>query len=156
MHIYCERNKNTDENKNISTSPLSPTAPSSQPNHPLSDSRPSGDVDENDQGDGNKKRKEIEFHYAEEPDELLSPKLGSIQYNKQNNVEESRTLDNGTGDSIENNLEQEVEPEVVEGTDQSESMKIPIRNSESKNIKSPLTPNSAIKGMSLASVLYCV
>ena len=145
LNIYCERNKNTDENKNISSSPLSPTVADCNQSNRINQNNGSDEIQGAASGDhGLKKRKEIEFHYAEEPDELLSPKLGSIRINS----EQNETGDSGKGPEVneqDNQTSDQVKPEVT--------MTIPIRNSEPKLINSPLTPNSAIKGNNLLNIV---
>lgn len=110
--VYSERNKNLDSNHNENE-----------------DDAITRDVIKCE----STKRKEIEFHYAEEPDQLLSPKVLNLDL-KQSDSE---------GDSVQNLTPSE------EGVSDSTFGDVTEETgkSEAKPIKSPLTPNSAIKAI---------
>merc|ERR1711893_466686 len=87
-------------------------------------------------------RKEIEFHYAEEPDQLLSPKLLDLDLKKEN--DDSQNDSSASGDNTV-----ESPTGSLTGSETSEiksSEPISINQSKSPN-RSPLTPNSAIKAI---------
>ena len=88
-----------------------------------------------------KTRKEIEFHYAEEPDQLLSPKLLDLDLKQEN---EPQNDSSASGDSAESPTGSSTGSET--STEVKSSEPISINQSKSPN-RSPLTPNSAIKAI---------
>ena len=102
------------------------------------------DSESNLESPNQKTRKEIEFHYAEEPDQLLSPKLLDLDLKKENDDPSPQNKSPGSGD---NTVESPTGNMIGSETSETKSSEpISINQSKSPN-RSPLTPNSAIKAI---------
>lgn len=104
----------------------------------------SDDSESNLESPNQKTRKEIEFHYAEEPDRLLSPKLLDLELKKENDDSSPQNDSPASGD---NTVESPTGKMTGNETTEVKSSE-PISINQSKNPnRSPLTPNSAIKAI---------
>ena len=104
----------------------------------------SDDSESNLESPNQKTRKEIEFHYAEEPDRLLSPKLLDLELKQENDDSSPQNDSPASGD---NTVESPTGKMTGNETTEVKSSE-PISINQSKNPnRSPLTPNSAIKAI---------
>ena len=104
----------------------------------------SDDSESNLESPNQKTRKEIEFHYAEEPDRLLSPKLLDLDLKQESDDSSPQNDSPASGDkTVENSTGKMTGNET---TEVKSSEPISIHQSKNPN-RSPLTPNSAIKAI---------
>ena len=104
----------------------------------------SDDSESNLESPNQKTRKEIEFHYAEEPDRLLSPKLLDLELKQESDDSSPQNDSPASGD---NTVESPTGKMTGNETTEVKSSE-PISINQSKNPnRSPLTPNSAIKAI---------
>ena len=104
----------------------------------------SDDSESNLESPNQKTRKEIEFHYAEEPDRLLSPKLLDLDLKQESDDSSPQNDSPASGDkTVENSTGRMTGNET---TEVKSSEPISIHQSKNPN-RSPLTPNSAIKAI---------
>ena len=104
----------------------------------------SDDSESNLESPNQKTRKEIEFHYAEEPDRLLSPKLLDLELKQENDDSSPQNDSPASGDkTVESPTGKMTGNET---TEVKSSEPISINQSKNPN-RSPLTPNSAIKAI---------
>ena len=104
----------------------------------------SDDSESNLESPNQKTRKEIEFHYAEEPDRLLSPKLLDLDLKQESDDSSPQNDSPASGDNTVESPTGKMTGN--ETTEVKSSEPISIHQSKNPN-RSPLTPNSAIKAI---------